>query len=90
MTYLMKMLSPPELAGKFLKSFDFDAGGGTGYGVFTSNPLRAKHFRDGGAVMQYWKTISKKKPLRSDGKANRPLSASTIEIVNLGALGHEH
>jgi hypothetical protein len=86
----MRMLSPPELAGKFLKSFDFDAGDGKGYGVFTMNGNRAKQFRDARAVMEFWKTISKKKPLRSDGKANRPLSASTIEVVNLGALNHVH
>jgi hypothetical protein len=82
--YLMRILSPPELAGKFLRSFDFDAEDGRGYGVFTMDGTRAKRFRDGRAAMEFWKTISKKRPLRSDGKANRPLSASTIEIVKLG------
>ena len=83
MTCIMRMLSPPELEGQFLHSFIFDAEGGNGYGVFTHDPAEAKRFAHAGEAFQFWNTQSTVKPLRADGKPNKPLSASTVEIVTL-------
>jgi hypothetical protein len=77
------MWSPEEIEGEYLVSFDFDAFGGKGWGVFTEKRKQAKRFRDMKEALIYWQTISEVQPLRSDGKPNRPLTASTVEIVKL-------
>jgi hypothetical protein len=66
--------------GEWLKSFDFDAYGGIGEGVFTKSAERAKRFKDAGEAMKFWRTQSKVKPMRDDGKPNRPFTALTVAI----------
>lgn len=66
--------------GQYLKSFDFDAYGGQGFGEFTKDRAQAKVFKDAGEAMTFWKTVSKVKPRRPDGKPNRPLTALTVAL----------
>lgn len=70
-------------AGQWLQSFDVDAFGGQGYAKYTSDPARALAFKDKGEVFEYWKTQSAVRPLRPDGKPNRPLTSLTISIEEL-------
>ena len=69
--------------GQWLLSFDFNAHNGQGFGVFTKNPAKAMRFDDAKAAFAFWRTQSVVKPLRPDGKPNRPLTALTIEIENV-------
>lgn len=83
MSVVIRMWTPKEVAGEYLMSFDFDAFGGKGFGMFTAEVKQAKRFRDVKEAMEFWKTRSKVQPLRPDGQLNRPLTASSVELVNL-------
>jgi hypothetical protein len=73
---------PCPVGGLYLKSFDFDAANGLGYGEFTFDPADAMSFPDAGAALTFWNTQSKVRPNRSDGEPNRPLTCTTVEIVD--------
>lgn len=66
------------VAGQWLRSFDFEAYGGRGFGEWTVVKGKAMRFASVGDAMLFWKTQSKTVPLRSDGKPNRPLTSVTI------------
>jgi hypothetical protein len=68
----------PDVTGMALEWSDVDAEGGRGASAFTLAPERAQRFPNAGAVMEEWKRQSTVRPLRHDGKPNRPLSAFTI------------
>lgn len=51
-----------------------------GRATFTSDPAEALQFTDVAAAMDFWKKPSTRRPLRSDGKPNRPLTAYTVEV----------
>ena len=72
--------APCPHAGQYLESFDFEAYDGRGYGEFTPDPARAKRFDDVPACVLFWSTTSTTKPVREDGKPNRPLTALSIDI----------
>jgi hypothetical protein len=67
-------------AGQYLEWFDFDYANGLGRGEFTKDRTKALEFKDAGEAMTFWKTVSRVKPFRADGKPNRPLTALTVEI----------
>lgn len=52
----------------------------TGLAVWTPDLAEAMRFADAGAALLTWRTQSTVRPLRPDGKPNRPLSAYTIEV----------
>lgn len=84
---------PCPHAGQFLKSFDFEAEDGIGYGEFTTAIEQAKKFESAADAMIFWRTVVRCKPWREDGKPNRPLTALTVEIrdeedfANPGLIG---
>jgi hypothetical protein len=49
----------------------------------TDDPGKAHRFKDPPEAVAFWHTQSKVKPRRTDGLPNRPLTAYTIEIVQL-------
>lgn len=67
--------------GRYLKSFDHDACGGQGWGEFTSDVAEAKRFLNLSDAMLFWRRTSKTRPLRADGKPNRPLTSLTVTVV---------
>lgn len=73
--------------GDYLKEYDPDAGpeGGpvTGIVDWTSDPAEALQFESGLAAMLCWRQVSKRQPLRADGKPNRPLTAVSVAIEPL-------
>ena len=75
--------APCPHEGQYLLSFDFDAHDGQGWGEFTSDPAKAKRFKDKISAAEFWRTISKARPVRSDGQPNRPLTALTCEITEI-------
>jgi hypothetical protein len=62
-------------------SFDFDADDGKGFGEFTHCVWEAKRFLTADSAMRFFRTRSNVRPYRPDGLPNRPLTASTVEIL---------
>jgi hypothetical protein len=88
MPYVMRFIcladgsaSYPEFI--FLKSFDVDANDGRGEIVITDELSDAKLFDTFENAANVWKQQSAVKPFRPDGKANRPLTAYTVEFVQI-------
>jgi hypothetical protein len=69
----------PE-AGLYVKDMDVDAFDGIGHLSATSRPLQARHFDDLRQALAYYRRTSKVRPVRPDGRPNRPLTAYTVEI----------
>jgi hypothetical protein len=65
----------------YLAWFDVDADDGRGREVVTGNIEEAMRFESQHAAMLAWATQSNVRPLRSDGKPNRPLTAYSISII---------
>jgi hypothetical protein len=76
--------SPCPHEDQWVESFDHDACGGQGYGTFTGQPSKAMLFDSYMDAMAFWNKRSALKPLRPDGKPNRPLTALTMTIEKLG------
>jgi hypothetical protein len=83
MKYIIQAHTPPEIEDQYLVSFDFDAMLGQGYGIFTDKPEYAMRFKTLRDAMEFWRTASTVKPVRPDGRPNRPLTASTISVFKL-------
>lgn len=69
--------------GQFLKSYDPEAHDGRGEVEWTRDPKEAKRFPSFTAAYEEWQFTSVTRPMREDGKPNRPLSAYSIEVVTL-------
>lgn len=66
-------------SGCWLESYDPDGDDGAGLIMGTNDAQDAKRFPDVGAALEEWKRPSTTRPLRLDGKPNRPLSAFTVQ-----------
>ena len=64
--------------GQYIRFYDPDGNGGRGDVDITSDPARALVFADAGEGLRAWKAQSATRPLRWDGKPNRPLTAFTV------------
>jgi hypothetical protein len=72
--------TPCPHAGEYLKSFDHEVYDGQGLGVFTKSLARAKRFDTHEDVFAFWNMQSASRPLRPDGKPNKPLTALSVKI----------
>lgn len=72
--------SGDDAVGNYLESFDVEAHGGRGLACFTPHSHEALRFESTAAAMECWRTQSKTRPLREDGKPNRPLTAFTMSV----------
>ncbi len=78
----------PHVAGQYLVSSDVDAFDGRGHADWTVDRAKARRFASPVEATEEWRRQSTVRPLRPDGKPNRPLSSYTVEIVPLeGAEG---
>lgn len=75
--------APQVLCGQYLVAFDFDADGGLGFGTFSYDPLCAKCFESVAEAFAFWNTISTVRPTRDDGMPNRPLTSTTMEVLQI-------
>lgn len=69
-----------EVINAWLKSFDPDAGEGIGYVEWTDDRSEAKVFDTVQQVHEFWTQQSTVRPLRPDGKPNRPLTVYTVDV----------
>lgn len=74
---------PLPADGQYLKEFDFEANDGIGEITMTPNIADAMHFPDIGAQFEFYKRSPKCRPVRWDGKPNRPLTSTNWEIVHI-------
>jgi hypothetical protein len=64
----------------WVRSYDPDAYWGRGHIEMTTDPRQAKMYADAKEATADWRTVSHVRPVRPDGKPNRPLTAFTVEI----------
>lgn len=72
-----------RMVGQYLQSYDPEARDGLGETRWTADPAKARLFDKAGDGFELWRTVSKTRPVRDDGKPNRPLSAHSIEMVRM-------
>lgn len=73
----------PMNNGEYLKAFDPEALDGMGSFVWTPDKQNALHFDSALDAYLLWNMIPKCRPLRPDGEPNKPLTAFSVEIVDL-------
>jgi hypothetical protein len=66
--------------GDYLEWSDPDANFGGGDDRWTSHLTDAKRFPTFDAAVECWKEQSTVRPLRSDGKPNRPMTAISVRV----------
>jgi hypothetical protein len=71
----------------WVRSYEPDGGGGRGDVVLTHDRALAARYIDVGHAMRVWRAQSTTHPWRSDGKANRPLTAFSVEFENVDEVG---
>lgn len=70
-----ELIAGKQQLGEYLQAFDPEAHDGRGDATFTPDKSKAKRFKSVEAAHKCWLTQSKTRPLRPDGKPNRPLTA---------------
>lgn len=83
MTVLIKILGTatelfPDL--RWLADYDVEAYNGLGDVTVTSDRAKAKRFTSQTEAFAAWNTQSTVRPLRADGRPNKPLTHFTIEV----------
>ena len=72
--------APCPMAGQWLKYFNHDTADGLGFGEFSADPTQAMKFDSAAELMAFWTKVSATKPVREDGKPNRPLTCVSVTI----------
>lgn len=75
--------SPDVPAGAWLCSYDPDAAHGRGWATWTFDARHALAFTDEVSAMRCWRAQSVVRPLRDDGKPNRPLTCYSVMVEPL-------
>lgn len=70
---------PP--VGAWLESYDPEAFDGRGHVKWTTDPQKAARFPSQEAAWRAWHGSPRCKPVRADGRPNKPLTAYTMSIV---------
>lgn len=73
--------------GSYCRSFNPDAHDGQGDVTWTADLRHAVQFSSAGGAMRFYRQRSTVRPLRDDGRPNRPLTAATVEIIVVPAGG---
>jgi hypothetical protein len=69
----------------YVKSMDFEAYDGFGSLVVTNNPRKAMFFGSPGSAHEFYRRTPVCKPVRPDGRPNRPLTAYIVDIHQVSA-----
>lgn len=69
------------LKGQYLKSYNVEGNDGHGDIVFTCKLSEALYFPTAEAAFVAWHAVPACRPLRPDGRPNKPLTAVTVELV---------
>lgn len=71
---------PCPHAGMWVEKFDHEYNDGQGHGVFTTFRDKALTFKSGADALDFYRRQSRVRPLRPDGKPNRPMTGLTVLI----------
>lgn len=74
-------VAPHPQDGRYLKDVDFEANDGRGEVEVCDDWREAKQFADAAEAMTFLKTSPKCRPIREDGKPNRPLTATNWSLL---------
>jgi hypothetical protein len=74
---------PEEHLGKYLERYDPEYLNGNGLAVWTDDLSKALRFTDALEAFILYRTVPKAKKKRLDGKPNRPLTAYSVELVEV-------
>lgn len=70
--------------GQYVVAFDPTVGAdGMVFLETTADPTRATRYADFAAAFELWRAVSPNRPVRSDGKPNRPMTIFTVEFVSV-------
>jgi hypothetical protein len=72
-----------EPVDAWVESYDPNARDGLGWMTFTKDPAKAVAFPSASEALRYWQQTSTLRPLRDDGRPNRPLTAFTIAVKQI-------
>ena len=72
-----------DVAGQYVKSFDFDGAGGRGIGRYAHRATDAKRFTTKLDALAFVQTQSRVRPLKDDGQPNRPLCGCHVVVAEL-------
>lgn len=72
-----------EFDGQYLVMYDPEYAGGAGGASFSPELRFAKRFETIKDAVEEYNRVSELKPVRPDGKPNRPLTAHSVEIVKV-------
>jgi hypothetical protein len=75
--------APTHMIGRWLKAHDPDMYDGSGWTEWTDDVHFARRFPSAAAALDYWRRQSTVRPLRADGKPNRPLTGYRVDVVRL-------
>ncbi len=64
--------------GCYLASFDPEAAEGNGAASWTHDPTQAMRFETAEGAAACYRTVPRNRPLRADGKPNRPLTIFNV------------
>ena len=64
--------------GAYLASYEPEGDGGNGIATWTRDPSQAMTFATGEAATACYRAVPLNRPLRPDGKTNRPLTMFTV------------
>ena len=86
MTYIFgyKTEANGDIYGGWLAAYDPEAHGGQGEVRWTNDPTEGLTFADQTAAAECYMTVPSNRPLRPDGRPNRPLAAWTVEFLAPG------
>lgn len=71
------------LEGQYVKFYNPEDNDGWGSVESTSHIEEALTFNSSEDAVRTWRAVPEKRPLRPDGKPNRPLTAFTVEIIQV-------
>lgn len=71
--------------GAWLASYDPDAHDGQGLATWTTDQAEAMRFESAAAAFACWRSTSTVRPIRDDGRPNRPLTSASIMVSRLDA-----
>lgn len=73
--------------GQYLERYDLDAHEGLGQAWWTTDADKAMKFATPALAMEAWRSTSSVKPVREDGRPNRPLTAYSITFTQVPEKG---
>jgi hypothetical protein len=70
----------PRCPGQYLRSYNPEAHGGLGSAEWVADIAQAQVYPTFRDAFEAWRQVPKSRPVRGDGRPNRPLTSFTVEF----------